>query len=54
MDGLAISAVRILFSKLANASTDEALRLIEVTGAGEVSATGDIVTVGEGRWRPGT
>lgn len=27
-------------------------RVIEPTGAGEASATGDVVTVGEGYWRP--
>jgi len=45
---------RILFSKLASAGADEVLRVIDPTGAGEASATGDTVTIGQGRWRPGT
>jgi hypothetical protein len=43
---------RILFSKLAEAGAEEQLRVIDATGGGEVSATGDVVTIGEGYWRP--
>ncbi len=43
---------RILFSKLAEAGAEEQLRVIDATGGGEASATGDVVTVGEGYWRP--
>ncbi len=43
---------RILFSKLADPADEEHLMLIKATGLGEVSATGDVVTLGEGRWRP--
>lgn len=43
---------RILFSKLAEAGAEEQLRVIDATGEGEASATGDVVTVGEGYWRP--
>ena len=42
----------ILFSKLAGATAEEHLMVIRVTGLGEASATGDVVTLGEGRWRP--
>ena len=43
---------RILFSKLASASADEQLRVIDASGTNETSATGSVVTLGEGRWRP--
>ncbi len=43
---------RILFSKLAKAGAEEQLRVIEPSGAGEASATGEVVTIGEGYWRP--
>ena len=45
---------RILFGKLADANADEELRVISPDGTGEASATGDVVTKAEGRWRPGT
>ena len=44
----------ILFSKLAAVGSDEVLRVIAADGTGEASATGDIETSGEGRWRPGS
>ncbi len=43
---------RILFSKLAEAGAEEQLRVIGATGENEASATGDVVTLGEGYWRP--
>ncbi len=43
---------RILFSKMAEPGAEEQLRVIEPTGAGEASATGEVVTIGEGYWRP--
>jgi Tol biopolymer transport system component len=45
---------RIMFSKLADANAAEELRIIEPDGTGEASATGTVVTNGEGRWRPAT
>jgi len=45
---------RIVFGKLEDPNADEELRIIDVSGANEASATGDAVTIGEGRWRPGT
>jgi len=43
---------RILFSKLADPTALEVLRVIGAGGTGEVSATGTTITIGEGRWRP--
>ena len=45
---------RILFGKLANLAADEFLRIIDADGSGEASATGNLWTKGEGKWRPGT
>jgi hypothetical protein len=45
---------RILFGKLANLGADEFLRIINADGTGEASATGNLWTKGEGKWRPGT
>ncbi len=45
---------RIVFGKLADSNADEELRVIDASGENEASATGDVVTIGEGRWRPGT
>ncbi len=45
---------RILYSRLANLTAGEELRIINADGTGDVSATGSVVTLGEGRWRPGT
>jgi hypothetical protein len=43
-----------VFGKLAAPDADEELRIIDASGANESSATGDVVTLGEGRWRPGS
>jgi Tol biopolymer transport system component len=43
---------RILFGKMAAPDAEEELRIIDATGTNEASATGDVVTLGEGRWRP--
>lgn len=44
---------RILFSVIAEATAgDEVMRLIGADGTGETSATGSVITLGEGRWRP--
>jgi dipeptidyl aminopeptidase/acylaminoacyl peptidase len=43
---------QIIFGKLADPSADEVLRVIDATGANEASATGDVITLGEGRSRP--
>ena len=45
---------RIVFGKLADPNADEELRIVDASGANEGSATGDVVTIGEGRWRPGS
>ena len=43
---------RIIFGRLADANADEILTIIDANGSGEASATGDIETIGEGKWRP--
>ena len=43
---------RIMFGKLAGPISPELLRVINVDGTGEGSATGPLATNGEGRWRP--
>ena len=45
---------RVLFGKLLNTSADEYLRIINADGSGEASASGPVLTKGEGRWRRGT
>ena len=46
------TAGQIMFGKLAGVSQEEHLRVIGVDGKGEASATGAVVTIGEGRSRP--
>lgn len=46
------TAGQIMFGKLAGVSQEEQLRVIGVDGKGEASATGAVVTIGEGRSRP--
>jgi Tol biopolymer transport system component len=43
---------RVLFSKTTGPNFDEELRILDVDGSTDTSATGAVVTVGEGRWRP--
>ena len=43
---------RIVFGRLTSPNADEELRIIDATGDNEASATGDVITIGEGRWRP--
>ena len=43
---------KIGFGKLDDTSAPELLRVIDVDGTGEASATTGVETVGEGRWRP--
>ena len=45
---------RILFTAHSASSDVEVLRIIDADGTNEVSATGTTITLGQGRWRPGT
>ena len=45
---------RILFSSYGLSSETDTLRVIDVDGTNEGSATGAVTTQGQGRWRPGT
>jgi Tol biopolymer transport system component len=45
---------RILFTSHSLSTGAETLRVINVDGSDEQSATGSSTTTGQGRWRPGT
>lgn len=45
---------RILFTAYRPTTQDELLRIIDADGKHEGSATGSTITLGQGRWRPGT
>ena len=45
---------RILYTARDPQTGAEVLRLIDADGKNDVSATGSTVTIGQGRWRPGT
>jgi hypothetical protein len=43
---------RILFTLLPSGDAEEQLLVIDAAGTSQASATGDVVTSGQGRWRP--